>query len=437
MLRIFLKDRRANVAPMFALAMVPVIGFVGAAIDYSRASSTRTALQAALDSTALMLSKEVSGLTATQINQKAIDYVTTLLNRPEAQGLTVTAAYSTQPTTVKVTGSASVKSDFMGLVGVSNIGIGTSSTVTWGSTKLRVALALDNTGSMSSAGKMDALKTATKNLLTQLQGAATTAGDVQVSIVPFSKDVNIGKSNYQATWLDWSDWDAANGSWSYSGGGGFCIGNYCWNGSGWVLKTQSWNPANHNTWNGCVTDRTKSHDVKNTTPTSDKATWFVPEQYSSCTPAAVKTLSHDWSAMKTMVNNMEPAGSTNQTIGLAVAWQTLSQGAPFNAPALPPDTQPVIVLMSDGLNTQNRWDGNGSNQSNAVDDRMKLACANVKAAGIQIYTVQVNTSGDPLSTLLRDCATDNSKFFYLTSALQMVSAFEQIGTSLAKLRISK
>ena len=67
-----------------------------------------------------------------------------------------------------------------------------------GQHRLRVALALDTTGSMGDDGKIDALKTATKNLLKQLKAAATKDGDVYVSIIPFSKDVNVGKSNYQA-----------------------------------------------------------------------------------------------------------------------------------------------------------------------------------------------------------------------------------------------
>ena len=85
----------------------------------------------------------------------------------------------------------------MKVMGYSNLNIGSTSTVKWGNSRLRVALVLDNTGSMASAGKMDALKTATKNLLDQLKNAATTNGDVYVSIIPFSKDVNIGKSNVQ------------------------------------------------------------------------------------------------------------------------------------------------------------------------------------------------------------------------------------------------
>jgi Flp pilus assembly protein TadG len=51
-------DRRGNVAVIFAFAMIPLIGFVGASIDYSRANAMRTKLQDALDSTALMLSKK-------------------------------------------------------------------------------------------------------------------------------------------------------------------------------------------------------------------------------------------------------------------------------------------------------------------------------------------------------------------------------------------
>ena len=37
-------------------------------------------------------------------------------------------------------------------------------------------------------------------------------GDIYVSIVPFAKDVNVGASNYNAAWIDWTDWDADNGT---------------------------------------------------------------------------------------------------------------------------------------------------------------------------------------------------------------------------------
>ena len=91
-------------------------------------------------------------------------------------------------------------------------------------------LVLDNTGSMADDGKMAAMKTAAKNLLTQLKNAASTNGDVYVSIIPFSKDVNIGKSNYTQSHIRWDLWDAANGS-----GSGFS-GSICYNGTLWTVS---------------------------------------------------------------------------------------------------------------------------------------------------------------------------------------------------------
>ena len=59
-LRAFRVAQRGNVAITFALASLPVITGVGFAIDYSHANAVKVALQSALDSTALMLSKEAS-----------------------------------------------------------------------------------------------------------------------------------------------------------------------------------------------------------------------------------------------------------------------------------------------------------------------------------------------------------------------------------------
>ncbi len=77
--------------------------------------------------------------------------------------------------------------------------------------------------------------------------------------------------------------------------------------------------------------------------------------------------------------------------------------------------------MSDGLNTHDRWYGNGSATSTSVDKRMYESatvgtCANIKAARITIYTIHVNTGGDPTSTLLQNCATDPDKFWMVTTA---------------------
>src|SRR5436305_15276935 len=45
----FRRDSSANVAVIFALALVPIISAIGCAIDYSRATQLRSKLQAAID----------------------------------------------------------------------------------------------------------------------------------------------------------------------------------------------------------------------------------------------------------------------------------------------------------------------------------------------------------------------------------------------------
>ena len=113
--------------------------------------------------------------------------------------------------------------------------------------------------------------------------------------------------------------------------------------------------------------------------------------------------------------------------------------APFNAPAKDTanyDYKDAIVLLSDGLNTQNRW---SPATASAIDARQKILCANAKAApnGITIYTVQVNTGGDAESAVLKECASGTDKFYHITIPSQTVSVFNSIGQSLAKLRVAK
>ena len=193
-LREFRQASGGNVAVTFALAMVPMIGFVGAAIDFSHGSSVKAALQSAADATALMLAKEAASLSSSEMQTKGNTYFKTLFTRPEATGLAVNINYSTDwGPQVTVAATADVKTDFMQMMGFQKMKVGADLQARWGNTRLRVGLVLDNTGSMAQDGKMDALKTATKGLLTQLKNSASQNGDVYVSIVPFSKDVNIGK----------------------------------------------------------------------------------------------------------------------------------------------------------------------------------------------------------------------------------------------------
>jgi Flp pilus assembly protein TadG len=312
----FLEDKSASVLPLLALAAVPVVGLIGASVDYSRAAAVQASMQAAVDSTSLAMAKSAASLTAAQLQTNAQAYFSALFTRTDAATPTVSVNYSTNGgSQVVITASSTVNTMFMGVMGFQQLPVFASSTSTWGNKRLRVALVLDNTGSMSQGSptsKISALKTATHNLLSQLQNAASTNGDVYVSIIPFAKDVNVGASNYNADWIDWTAWDAANGSNVKTGQ--TCTTNR-WGGQN-CTNVYTWTPANHNTWNGCVTDRDQNYDTMNTSPTAGAL--FPAEQWSNC-PASLMAQSYDWTALGTKVDAMVAAGNTNQAIGLAWA----------------------------------------------------------------------------------------------------------------------
>jgi Flp pilus assembly protein TadG len=449
----FVANKDGNIAVIFAIALVPILGFVGAAVDYTRANAARSSMQAALDSTALMVSKDLTQgiITTSDIPTKAQAYFNALYTNSDAKSVSVSATYtaanSSTGSYVQVNGSGSVTTDFMKVAGFPTLNFNTSSTATWGSVRMRVAMALDNTGSMADDGKMPAMQTAAKNLVDQLSGLAKTAGDIYISIIPFAKDVNVGASNYNQSWIDFRDWenDPANDSKGTCSQSNKTTKSSCLNGGN--NRTWTWD---HSKWTGCVTDRDQNYDTTNTAPSGTVAL-FPAEEYgyssfSFCSPNSfaylqpIMPLSYNWSAIKTLIGNMQPTGTTNQAIGMAWAWMSLTQSAPLNAPAKDPSYtyKDAIILLSDGLNTEDRW-YSGSTAAAQIDARQKILCDNAKNAGITVYTVQVNTStpADPTSSVLQYCASGPENFFVVTSASQTAAVFSSIGTSLSKLRVSK
>jgi hypothetical protein len=68
---------------------------------------------------------------------------------------------------------------------------------------------------------------------------------------------------------------------------------------------------------------------------------------------------------------------------------------------------------------------------------VRIFANSLKPAFTLVYTVQVNTGGDPESTLLKNCATDPGKFFHLKQAGQMPDTFKQIVRDISKLRVAR
>ncbi|MEI9885296.1 MAG: TadE/TadG family type IV pilus assembly protein [Rhizomicrobium sp.] len=605
----FLRNRDANVAMMFAISLIPVTIAAGAGLDLTRAMIVKSNLTEALDAAALSVAA-TSGLTPAQMTVQAQNYFNANYKADANYGTPVSVTVTPGTQQVTVSTSVPMPTTLMGVAGIHTVNVTASSTVVWGQNKLWVSLVLDNTGSMTQADgtgttKMSALKTATHQLLTLLQNASATAGDVRVALIPFSKDVNVGTANAGATWIDWTDWEAAPPSstpsssvgpgsncpysWNVNGfacapdadndpsctnsfwgsdcvskvpssglicpsqaqanastgkGGHYYNGCYnsvhsqtqtttkvdttpitikqncsqtgssnpgpvtCTNKSGYpsngttnsntttattngytgdsgpatttntttdstadgtktctgsgaskvctwtrtILQTKtdttvtkvgtgSWNHTwvanSRTTWGGCVMDRTQSYDTNATAPTSS-STRFPAENSVNCLSSVIVPIGYNWSDLSTKVDAMAAAGTTNQTIGLAWGMHALSSSEPLSAPTLPANTKQYIIIVSDGLNTQNRWSGDGLNQETDVDARMALACTSAKASGYTIYAIFVDLGGTQgNSTVLQNCASDSGKYFDLTTSGAIITTLNAIGQSITNLRVAQ
>lgn len=100
----FRRDSRGNVAMIFGLAAIPILGLAGLAVDYTRASHFRSQLQSAVDASAL------AG--ATETSEAAISgTVDAFMNASLPGGLAtngVTYSLEVQPGAVKVSAEADV-----------------------------------------------------------------------------------------------------------------------------------------------------------------------------------------------------------------------------------------------------------------------------------------------------------------------------------------
>lgn len=407
------RSRAGNVAIIFSIAIVPIVGGIGAALDYSMANSNRTSMQKALDSTALALAK-LMPLSQAQLDQKGWEIfsanIGTLKVSMPQSGLVITT-----PTIGKINlvATGQYTPQISGFMGVNTFPVSVNTEVQWGMKKLELALALDNTGSMSSNNKMTELKKAAKNLMSTLQVSVLTPGDVKIAIIPFHKEVRVDTSvyTYNGSWLKWDDWDNENQN---------CTGSW------W---SYSCTPKDKKTWDGCISDRDQPNDASDVNPASN-ATKF-PARQCSYSLATMLPLTYDWTALNNKIDSMNPDGNTNVSIGLQWAWHALTPGEPLTQAAAPnSELNKYIILMTDGENTQNRWTTN----SNSIDARTAATCTAVKAAGIQIYTIRV-IDGD--ANLLRNCATDPSMYYDVQNASQLTSVFNSIGATLAKLHLAK
>jgi Flp pilus assembly protein TadG len=439
MFRRFSQAPEGNVAIAFALSLLPLIGLAGAALDYSRSSSVKAELQAATDLTALALAREPTRTTPDMSDKARKTFDAAFRAEP---GVAVTTFSATRNTNaIEVKAKAAVPTTIMQSFGFQRTEVSAVSRSQRGSKKIEVVMALDNTGSMNQSNKMTELKRAANSLIDILEDSVTDPEQVKVGIVPFATSVRLEPATHRTdAWIDFSNGDGSAKEctwrtllgWSYQ-----------------VCDDKSDNDLNKATWKGCVQDRAAPFNTTDAPVVAGKYESMYPAIQTCRTDedrmAMVQPLTDDFSKLRRVVSEMRSGGNTNVTIGIAWGTALLSKQEPFAEGVVVSDKEvsKFLIVLTDGDNTQDRFDSCGSSSAcvGRIDKRTLDACTAAKSLvsdpswnSVTLYTIRVI---DGNATLLRNCASDPSKFFDVRNASQLEPVFMGIGEAIASLRLTQ
>lgn len=350
----------------------------------------------------------------------------------------------------------------------------------------------DGEGPCASSTNVDALKDAASDFVNILIPDAPSAQTTRVALVPFATRVRLASTDdgvlmKKVTNLDrlWSGWQ--NECITSTGGGGDgeaagnwtctqtqvsqmtdwvvrpCVTERTYGGNGNPTDTVDYTdaPPGPGKWvNGHGGNRDpKSWDGTDTSispvPGSDAATPSGQWNYHPATGwchddwsvnNSVVPLSSDKALLKSRIAAFEAAGGTAGVVGTQWAYYTLSPkwGSVWGGGSEPgnyadlttmnangvPVLRKIAILMTDGV--YNAFLTGKEQNAVQVSDHAKGVCSNMKAQGIEIYTVGFSINllqaadAATADNLLKSCATDLGHYYSPSTVNGLKAAFRDI-----------
>ncbi len=469
------RDERGGIAIFMATAIVPLVGFLGLAVDTTRGYLVKSRLSQALDAAGL-----AGGRVIFSADRDADIQMYFAANFPPGyMGATVTGpAIAVDDASSKLTlqASATLGTTFLRVLGIETMQVRSEVEVTRQEQLLDVVLAIDVSGSMtSSAGggltRIQAARNAANTLVGILFGDDETKDLLKIGLVPWNSKVNVTRNGVAFNSALTTTQTVPTFKNPITGANQSLL--YYANNSPVPLINAP--PSN---WRGCVYNRYK-HDGNATNdadiyegdllhatgdwmgwqpigaegePTSSGSTrCSSAPSNNECTPCftrGITALQNTKTGITNAINQLTaPDGNTNAPAGLGWAWRVLTPAAPWNQadPNPPYRRQQAIVLLTDGENVGGYGDGykaafgiNSAAQA-SMDARLRLLAQNAKSAGVTIYVIQFANNNSAMQALLKEVATSPDKPFYnyAPNAATLQTVFREVANNLSELRLSK
>jgi Putative Flp pilus-assembly TadE/G-like/von Willebrand factor type A domain len=362
------------------------------------------------------------------------------------------------------------------------------------SSDLEISLMLDVTGSMcnddngpcTSGTKITALKDAASQLVDTVVWQDQSKFTSKVAVVPFSTRVRVAPdasgssimkklTDLQPTWTGWYNVCTAG-----TGGGGSessgawtctkyqpqivnnwklmpCVSDRFYN-AGWKFDLTDDEPGSDswlNAHDGSRMPEGPDSSSANATSKTGNSSGDLAEHWNyspdgKCADVAeaneVLPLTNDKAALKSKINGLEAYGATGGVLGTAFSWYMLSPewknvwtglSQPKSYDLLTetneqglPKLRKIAILMTDGVyNTYRSWK---DQDINMLSTNARQMCKNMKAKGIEIFTVgfqldSLSAAQKSVATaMLQECATSADHFYNSADPTALKTAFADI-----------
>ncbi len=427
----FLKDRRGNFAIALGAVSAMVMMSAGLAVNYAQMSTARSNLQNAVDGAVTSTARDITTgvIELRDANEVIRAFIDSNTNPAYigAGGVRIDEVKVDRTAkTVSVAASADIKLAFPFFSGPSTRRISSISKSLYSDKSIEVAMMLDITGSMSGR-KIADLKSAAKVAVnTFLSGQDKNNPRVRLAIVPYADSVNAGSLANPVVHVET----------------GFTTGEPP-SVSDPVLVGRA--PDT------CATERKGRYQYSDAGP--DFAKVNRDYRLGFCPSARLQPLTADIASLESAINSFQASGYTAGHIGIQWSWYMLSERW---ANFLPANSRPArmnskkvakyAILMTDGeFNTafadvpeNEATRGRQHARSRGKAERL---CAEMKNAGIEVFTIGFQLDNDQARGVMQKCASQDRgtvrHYFEAANGVALEQAFLEIAANIERLTLVK
>ncbi|MEO0466000.1 MAG: pilus assembly protein [Pseudomonadota bacterium] len=488
----FKNDKRGNIAMMFALISLPFMAVLALSVDANSVSSARFRAQTSLDAALLAVASDLSNGVIER------DQATTELNNFLTANVTPLRRIDSFTGTVNFIGDeivATLDGDFEtilgGFVDKEIVPFSMESRATVATATAEIVLVLDTSRSMSADlppeddGTVFTRIESLKNAAGLMIGETIVDGnsDAKMGIVPFTHHVNLGTGVRNEGWITVG---ADRTETTENPGGETCkttnaarrdagcernpytcyrdgVAQTCYrweNCDSDPVPVCTTNPPSTSTKNytfhGCVDTRPMPDRFNATNWNVTQVRGQIATNGNACAKDSVLDLTSTVADLEAKVNGLRTSGDTYMAPALMWGLRMLTNDPnttlePFNSAAdfdefALINGRKAIVLMSDGHNTRSpgkpTWNstvhrGNWQREEDFADENTLAACDTIKGQGVEIYAIAFGVDDEDTRALLETCATSVEYYYRAENAVQLATAFSNIGGNFREVRLSQ